>query len=138
LSQAAAGSSGAYPTLQDMLVYYNGQIGFAPTLAEALAQVFGTSPTPSTSGTSPAGGGHGSAANALVTKYLQEAEADYSAAQAALRSGDLAAFASELSQMKAALDKANAAAQGNPPAPSPSAPSPSAPSASAPSPSASP
>jgi len=126
VSQSQAGSSGAYPTLQDMLVYYNGQIGFAPTLAGAMAQVFGTSSTPGTSGTgSP--GGHGTPENALVLKYLQQAEADYSAAQAELRSGNLGAYASELALMKTALDNAKAAAQGGSSAPSPaSSPSPSA------------
>jgi uncharacterized protein len=126
VSQAAEGSSGAYPTLQDMLVYYNGQIGFSPTLAGALGQVFGTSPAPGTGGTSPPGG-HAAPENALVLKYLQQAEADYSAAQAALRSDNLAAYGSDLAQMKAALDNAKAAAQGSPSAPSPTAsPSPSA------------
>jgi uncharacterized membrane protein (UPF0182 family) len=125
VSQAQAGSSGAYPTLQDMLVYYNGQIGFAPTLAGALAQVFGTSPTSATGGTSPPGG-HGAPENALVLKYLQQAEADYSAAQAELRSGNLGAYASELALMKTALDNAKAAALGSSTAPSPaSSPSPS-------------
>ena len=33
VSQAATGSSGAYPTLQDVLAYYNGQVGFGTTLA---------------------------------------------------------------------------------------------------------
>jgi uncharacterized membrane protein (UPF0182 family) len=119
VSQSAAGSSGAYPTLQDMLVYYNGQIGFAPTLAGALAQVFGTSPAPTTPGTGPPGG-HGTPENALVLKYLQQAETDYSAAQAALRSDNLAAYGADLTQMKAALDNAKAAAQGSSSAPSPS------------------
>ena len=129
VSQAAtAGSTGAYPTLQDMLVYYNGQIGFSPTLAGALSQVFGTSPATSTGGTSPAGG-HGSAQNALVLKYLQQAEADYSAAQAALRSDDLTAYGNALAQMKQALDNAKAAAQGSTSAPSTPSPG-SSPSAS--------
>ena len=33
VSQAAPGSSGAYPTLQGMLAYYNGQVGYGSTLA---------------------------------------------------------------------------------------------------------
>jgi uncharacterized protein len=123
VSQASAGSSGAYPTLQDMLVYYNGQIGFAPTLAGALAQVFGASQAPATGGTSPPAG-HGTPQNALVLKYLQEAEADYSAAQAALRSDSLGAYGADLAQMKQALDNAKAAAQGSSPAPSSPSPAP--------------
>ncbi|HTW04024.1 MAG TPA: UPF0182 family protein [Streptosporangiaceae bacterium] len=121
VSQSVAGSSGAYPTLQDMLVYYNGQIGFAKTLAGALSQVFGTSPPPGTGGTSPPGS-HGTPQNALVLKYLQQAEADYTAAQAALRSDNLAAYGSDLAQMKAALDNAKTAAQGSTSAPATSSP----------------
>jgi len=56
----------------------------------------------------------------LVLKYLQQAETDYSAAQAALRSDNLAAYGADLTQMKAALDNAKAAAQGSSSAPSPS------------------
>jgi uncharacterized protein len=129
VSQSAAGSSGAYPTLQDMLVYYNGQIGFAPTLAGALSQVFGTSPSSAAGGTSPQGS-HGTPQNALVLKYLQQAEADYTAAQAALRSGSWTAYGNDLAQMQTALANAKAAAQGSSPAattPSPgSSPSPAA------------
>ena len=40
VSQSAGASSGPYPTLQRVLVYYNGQIGFAQNLQDALAQVF--------------------------------------------------------------------------------------------------
>jgi uncharacterized protein len=126
VSQSAAGSSGAYPTLQDMLVYYNGQIGFAPTLTGALEQVFGTPSGPATAGTSPPASGRASPASALVLKYVQQAEADYSAAQAALRSNDFAAYGSDLALMKTALDNAEAAAQGSSAAPAPPAPSPSA------------
>jgi uncharacterized protein len=124
VSQAAAGSSGSYPTLQGMLVYYNGQIGYAPTLAGALAQVFGTAPTPTSTGSPPPASGTGTPASAIVLKYLQQAESYYSQAQAALKNANLALYGSDLALMKAALDKAEAAAHGG--APAPSAPSPSA------------
>jgi uncharacterized protein len=126
VSQATAGSSGAYPTLQDMLVYYNGQIGFAPTLTGALAQVFGTAPTPAAATPSPPPSSHPQPASATVLKYLQEAESYYSQAQAALKSGNFSLYGSDLAAMKAALDKAQAAAQGSPVRPATPAPSPSA------------
>jgi len=130
VSQAAPGSSGAYPTLQGMLAYYNGQVGYGATLAGALAQVFGSAPAQPSPGSGPPSTGHGAPANATVLKYLQQAEAYYSAAQAALKSGDFATYGRDLALMKAALDNARNAAQGSP-SPSPSR-------ASTPSPSASP
>jgi len=128
VSQAASGSSGAYPSLQGMLVYYNGQVGYGPTLAGALAQVFGTAPTPPSTGPSPPTSSPGTPASSAVVKYLDQAETYYSAAQAALKSGDFAAYGRDLALMKTALDNAKNAAQGSPaaaPSPSPS-PSPRA------------
>ena len=126
VSEVAPGSSGSYPTLQRMLVYYNGQIGYAPTLEGALAQALGMSAGPAGPGASTPGGGRG--ASATVLKYLQQAETYYSQAQAALKGGDFAAYGSDLANMKAALDNAQKAAQASPAArPGPSAsPSPSA------------
>jgi uncharacterized protein len=107
VSQSARGSSGAYPTLQDMLVYYNGRVGYGPTLLKALqdAALAGT-------GGGPLPGSHPPGANATVLKYLREAESYYSQAQAALKSDNLAVYGSDLALMKAALDNATAAAGG--------------------------
>jgi len=125
VSQSATGSSGAYPTLQGMLVYYNGQIGYAPTLTSALAQVFGVQVGQASPGSSPpSSGSSGAASSSAVQKYLLQAETYYNQAQAALKSGNLAAFGADLAKMKAALDKAQKAAQGQlsaKPSPSPSA-----------------
>jgi uncharacterized membrane protein (UPF0182 family) len=127
VSQAASGSSGAYPTLQGMLSYYNGQVGYAPTLQRALASVFGTAPAPVSTGSSPPSSGHSPPANATVLKYLQQAENYYSQAQAALKSDNLALYGTDLGLMKTALDNATKAAQGSSPAPAASpTPSPSA------------
>jgi uncharacterized protein len=114
VSQAAAGSSGSYPTLQDMLVYDNGRIGYQPTLQGALAEVFGTPPTQASTGTSPPAGSHGASANAAALKYLQQAESYYTQAQAALKNGNFAAYGQDLALMKAALDNATKAEQGSP------------------------
>jgi uncharacterized membrane protein (UPF0182 family) len=116
------GNSGSFPTLKRVLVYYNGtgtgtgSIGYAPTLSEALAQVFtvpGSPPPPSGNGggggTPPPASG---AANATVQKYLQQAEDFYNQAQADLKNGDLAKYQADLDKVKAALDKAQQAAQG--------------------------
>jgi uncharacterized membrane protein (UPF0182 family) len=130
VSQSASTSSGAYPTLQRVLVYYDGRIGYDNTLQGALSQVFtGVSTQPSTSGTHPSTTKPVSGkTNAAVLKYLGQAESFYRQAQAALKRGDLGAYGTDIAEVKAALDKARQAAQAGA-APSPKAspsPSPSA------------
>jgi uncharacterized protein len=114
VSQSAGASSGSYPTLQRVLVYYNGQIGFAKNLQDALAQVFIAVPTkPAPGGTSPSPPkGTGPKASAAVLKLLKQAEGFYSQAQQALKSGNLAAYGRDIAKVKGALDKAKQAAQG--------------------------
>jgi uncharacterized membrane protein (UPF0182 family) len=125
VSQSSGDSnSGSFPTLKRVLVYYNGtgtgtgSVGFAPTLSEALAQVFTVpgSPPPETGGGNGGGGGtpppSGGTANPTVLKYLQQAEDFYNQAQADLKNGDLAAYQADLDKVKAALDKAQQAASG--------------------------
>jgi uncharacterized membrane protein (UPF0182 family) len=116
-------SAGSYPTLRRVFVFYDGQVGYGTTLQGALAQVFTGLPS---AGQGPPGGT--GAVNAAVRRYLQEAEQDYATAQAALRSGDLGAYAQAIAQMKQALDNAQRAAgtgSGSAASPSPS-PSPAA------------
>jgi uncharacterized membrane protein (UPF0182 family) len=125
VSQSASGSSGAYPTLQGMLAYYNGQVGYAGTLQAALQKVFGTAPATASTGSPPPPTSHPQTSNGTVLKYLQQAENYYTQAQAALKSDNLALYGSDLALMKTALDNATAAAQGSGKAPAPS-PSPSA------------
>jgi len=115
VSQSQTGSSGAYPTLQGMLAYYNGQVGYASTLPEALAKVFGAPPTPASPGAPPGSSG-AAGASAAVRQDLQQAETYYAQAQAALKAGDFAGYGTDLAKMKAALDSAQKAAQASPPA----------------------
>ena len=111
VSQSAAGNGGSYPTLQQVLVYYNGQVGFSPTLTGALAQALGVSAA--TAPSSPSGASTGPAATSAVLRYLRQAQSLYTAAQADLRSGDFAAYGRDIAKMKAALDNASMAAQGS-------------------------
>jgi uncharacterized protein len=100
---ATSGSSaGSYPVLTMVSVYYNGTVGYAPTLAQALAQVF-----PSAAPAPPA-----LATAGTLQHYLQEAQAAYAAAQAALRQSppDWTTFGREMAVMKSALDQATALA----------------------------
>jgi uncharacterized membrane protein (UPF0182 family) len=109
VAAAAAGSTGSYPTLQRVFAYYGGQpnpVGYGPTLADALGQVF--TGLPATSPGIPGGQGTISAA---VRMYLQQAEAAYAQAQTALRNGDFTAYGQAIASMKQALDNAQRAAQ---------------------------
>ncbi len=125
---AAGSSSGSYPYLQRVLVSFDGHVGFGATLEDALSQVV---PGLTTSGappstTSPTGTGTTTGTvSAAVRTYLQQAEKYYAAAQAALKSGNFAAYGTDTALVKTALDNAQKAAQATP-APSKSAtPSPS-------------
>jgi uncharacterized protein len=121
--QAAGGTgSGSYPTLKRAFAFFDGQVGYGPTLQNALGQIFAG--LPSAGPAPPSGTGQVSAA---VRKYLTQAEQDYAAARAALQSGNFAAYGQDIANMKAALDNAqhaagaaSAAAPGSSAAPSPS------------------
>jgi uncharacterized membrane protein (UPF0182 family) len=109
VSQAASGNGGSYPVLQQVLVYYNGNIGFAPTLTAALGQAVGVTPTPTAP--APGTGGTSPVPNSAVLRYLKQAQTLYSQAQADLRSGNFAAYGRDLAKLKTALDQARSAAQ---------------------------
>lgn len=106
LQASAAGNTGAYPALKRVFAYYNGSVGYGPTLSDALAQVFGTAPSQGSTGPSSSG-----AVSAVVRQFIAEAEQDYSQAQAALRTGNLALYQTDILKMKMALDQAQKAAQ---------------------------
>jgi uncharacterized protein len=116
--QAAGGTgSGSYPTQKRAFVFFDGQVGYGPTLQNALGQIFAG--LPSTGPVLPSGTGQVSAA---VRKYLAQAEQDYTAAQAALKIGDFASYGQDIANMKRALDNAQRAAGVTPAAaPAPSA-----------------
>jgi uncharacterized membrane protein (UPF0182 family) len=95
VSENAAGSAGSYPALRRVFAYYNGQVGYSPTLAGALAQVLGA-----TSGQSAAG------QQGSLQRALQQAQLYYGRALAALRNLDYATFGNDLAKMHAALSQA--------------------------------
>lgn len=105
----------SYPTLQRVLVAFGDKVGFAPTLDEALKQLFGgnsgaaagdsdnngqTPPGPSGPATP------GADAKAELKAALDEANAAIQAGQAALSSGDFAAYGEAQKRISAALQKA--------------------------------
>jgi hypothetical protein len=120
--QAAGGSSaGTYPNVQRVLAYFGGQVGYAATLQDALAQVVaGLAGASQPSGSTAPG-----TVNAAVRGFLQQAEQDYAQAQAALSKQDFAAYGQALASMKQALDSAQRAAQAAPTVPVAPSPTPS-------------
>jgi len=109
-------------------VSFDGNVGFAPTLAAALGQVIpGLSASPGSSGSSGSGSGSGTgSASVTVRGYLGQAESDYARAQAALKTGDFASYGKYTALMKQALDQAQKAAQGHSKTSAKATPSPSA------------
>jgi uncharacterized membrane protein (UPF0182 family) len=112
-------STTALPQIQRVIVFYRspsatpnlptGQqqnVVMAPTLGEALATIFGGAPPPGTQPGSPgAPGTTGAAAAALIAR----ANAQYAAAQAALRAGDLATFGRQIQALGRTLAQLKAA-----------------------------
>ncbi|HEY1918649.1 MAG TPA: UPF0182 family protein [Streptosporangiaceae bacterium] len=107
---SAAGSTGAYPTVQRVFASFGGNVGYGQTLADALSQLFGaaaaTPPTPVAT-QKPTGPTKTSPA---VLSDIKQAQSWYQQAQTALKAGDFAAYGQDMSRMKAALDSAAQAA----------------------------
>jgi uncharacterized membrane protein (UPF0182 family) len=78
----------------------------APTLGEALALIFGGAPPPGTTPSTPGKPGTTSAATAAL---IARASAQYAAAQAALRAGDLTTFGRQIEALGKTLAKLKAA-----------------------------
>ena len=122
--QAESGSR--IPALQRVFVGFGDRVGFAPTLAAALDQVFGAGagagvePTP---GATPAPGGT-TPADAL-RQAIVDANKAFADGQAALQRGDFAAYGEAQKRLQAALARA-ANASGTAPASSSPSPSPAA------------
>jgi uncharacterized membrane protein (UPF0182 family) len=143
VSASAQGNAGSYPLLRRVFAYYGQNVGYAPTLGGALAQVFAGVAPPSTApgsggSTGGSGGSSGGKASAAVLKYVQQAERFYQQAQAALKRGDFAAYGKYQNELKTALANAQKAAQGTTGSGKAAGPSPSSSPSSSPSPSASP
>jgi uncharacterized protein len=111
VSASATTNTGSYPQLKKYFTFYyfgagGGQVGFANTLAESFAQVFGSAGQ-QPGAPSPPATGH---VNARVLALLAAAERDYNKAQAALRVGRLDLYYDDILKMQAALTQARQAA----------------------------
>lgn len=107
------GGSGSYPTLQFVAVRFGDHVGIAATLQEALDQVFAgdagaqTGEEPVDEPSQPTQPGDNTTADqkaAVVS--MQKAQSAFTAADAALRSGNLAEYQKQVEIAKAALNDA--------------------------------
>jgi hypothetical protein len=101
-------SAGAtsFPTLKRVLVAWDGNIGYEPTLSKALDVAFGTSaapppPTTNQPGPPPTTGG----VNVQIAKLVAQLQRAQAAADSALRSGDLSAYADAEKRVAALISR---------------------------------
>lgn len=108
-------SQNPLPELKQVIVVYGTQAAMAPTLSEALNDIFGVTvpgtygvnqPTKS-SGTGP------SSSTSTIASLLTQAQTLYKQAQADLKSGNLGQYQSAINQMASLLDQAQALASGS-------------------------
>lgn len=113
----------SYPVLQRVLVAFGEQIGFAPTLDEALDQVFGGDSGAQAGDSDAAGEGDGDATGgtggegddqaASLEDALKRASDAMKAADEALTNGDFTAYGEAQERLRKALDEAIAAEGGD-------------------------
>ena len=115
----APGTSGptTIPLLEKVAVVLSTNVGYAPTLSEAIAQVVGgqaPGQQPTTPTQPPPQPPAGSSSN--VQQLLQQASHEYDLANQALQKGDLAGYQQHVKAMAKLLDQAQSASRGRPPA----------------------
>jgi uncharacterized protein len=91
-------AANSIPLLTKVAVYYNNQVGYAPTLSEAVSQVItGEAPGPPTEGEPPPQQPPSGTAN--LQELLRQADEAYKAAQRALAERDLATYQRQINRM---------------------------------------
>lgn len=103
----------SYPQLRNVLVAFGDKIGFAPSLEEALDQVFegNAAATTASSGASDSGPAkpEPTSASATLTKALKEAADAMKAADEAMKAGDWSAYGAAQKKLQAAIEDAEEA-----------------------------
>ena len=105
----------SFPLLQRVAVFYNNQVGYADSLADAIAEVVSgqqPTPTPPDDGTPPPPTPPTPGGNQSVQTLLTQANQEYQAAQRALQDGNLAEYQSHIYQMGELIQRALAAQGG--------------------------
>uniref|UniRef100_UPI0013ECEF22 UPF0182 family protein n=1 Tax=Candidatus Protofrankia californiensis TaxID=1839754 RepID=UPI0013ECEF22 len=130
-----ARENAVYPTLQRVAAVFGENIGFAPTLSEALGQVFGTATGPPSAGTGGTGTGGNvppsSTSDPQIRQAITDADRAFTAGQEALKKDppDFTVYGTAQKDLSDALDRLarlTGVAPSSPVSPSPS-PSPSSP-----------
>jgi uncharacterized membrane protein (UPF0182 family) len=105
--------SGNYPALRFVLVSFGTDVGVGPTLSAALDDVLGKTPGTETPGTETppdetgnGGTGGGTALPAEALQLLQQADAKFREADAALKKGDLKGYADAVEQGRQLVEQA--------------------------------
>ncbi|MBU1492900.1 MAG: UPF0182 family protein [Actinobacteria bacterium] len=105
----------ALPEFKRVVVVYGSRIVMRDTLASALTAVFGDAPPPvvepGEEPTTPPG--TGVEVDAQVVELLTQAEAAFERADAALRAGDLGAYADEVAEAQRLIQEATALIEGS-------------------------
>jgi hypothetical protein len=101
-----AAGNGSFPELREVATFFDGTVGYQPTLAAALNQVFGVSGGPSqpTQPSKPSKP-HGGKLAATLQQEIAAAQRAEAAAQAALRRGDFAEYGRQQKKLQAALNR---------------------------------
>jgi uncharacterized membrane protein (UPF0182 family) len=100
----------SFPTLKRVLVSWNGNIAYEPTLSKALDVAFGTAtsaPPPTTGQPQPP---PTTGVSAQVTSLVAQLQRAQAAAESALKAGDLSAYASAEKRVAALISRLAAAA----------------------------
>jgi uncharacterized membrane protein (UPF0182 family) len=104
------------PELKIIIVAYQDRLSFAPTLEEALGQLFGATVARAATtigvqtAMTPVAPGAAAQAEDL-SRLIQQALADYNAATRALQSGDFAGYGERIERLKAVLEELAARSQ---------------------------
>lgn len=114
---------GTYPVLRYVLASFGEDVGIGTTLSAALNDVLGTTALPDTGTAAGNGNGNGqtTAVPGNVRSLLRQAEAQFTAAQAALQKGDLQGYAAAQTRARQLVTRALAASNRASASPSPSA-----------------
>ena len=100
------GGTANYPVLRFVLVSFGKQVGIGATLSEALDDVLGVKTPPGGTPPPTTGGTGGKKLPVAALKLLQQADAKFRAADAALKSGDLETYAKDVRLGRALVEQA--------------------------------
>jgi len=98
--------TGAFPELRQIATYYNGSVGYQPTLEAALTSVFGAKGGSSPPSEPPNGGNKPpKSTTKTLSQVIADAQAAERAADKALKRGDLAAYAAQQKRVQRDLNR---------------------------------